>query len=81
MLCVLSVFFVLAHGPYSAVHGPMTALRSLRNRLQLAFAMWLAALGLGRAALLVREFPSWPSPVSDFPSCSIPLDLAAVLRC
>lgn len=47
MVCVLSIFFApLAHGPYSAVHGPMTALRSLRNKLTVG-ALHLAGRAWG----------------------------------
>ncbi len=38
LLCVMAMFLhPVAHGPYSAVHGPTTALRSLSK-------LWLLAL-------------------------------------
>ena len=83
IVCVLSVFFVpLGHGPYSTVHGPMTALRSLRNKLQLVLSMWLASLRMF-AASLVQQFAS---PGRYFPNCIldvlfVPPELDSVLRC
>ncbi len=38
LLCIMAMFLhPVAHGPYSAVHGPTTALRSL-------YKLWLLAL-------------------------------------
>jgi hypothetical protein len=82
MVCVLSVFFVpVAHGPYSAVHGPTTALRALRNRAQVALAMWLGALGFSGAK--VQAGTSLLSDVhfSEFLTCSVQPELSVVLRC
>jgi hypothetical protein len=82
MVCILSVFFVpLTHGPYSAVHGPMTALRSLRNRLQLALAMWLAALGFVAATLLARASSASVFWARQLLPGVLPPELSAVLRC
>jgi hypothetical protein len=44
--CILGLFlFPAAHGPYSAVHGPVTALGSLRAGTCLRWAIAAAALG------------------------------------
>jgi hypothetical protein len=80
---VLSVFFVPAgHGPYSAVYGPVTALRSVRNKLQLVLAMELASLRRIARGLL----PSFAGPPQVHPADLllvqiVPPELSAVLRC
>ncbi len=52
VICTVCLFlFPTAGGSYSAVHGPVTALRSLRLRLKLSLAMALAALRLLRLML------------------------------
>jgi hypothetical protein len=44
--CILGLFlFPVAHGPYSAVHGPVTALSALRAEICLRWAIAAAALG------------------------------------
>lgn len=80
---LLSVFFVPAgHGPYSAVHGPMTALRCVRNKLQLVLAMELASLRRIARGLL----PSFAGFLQVRPADLllvqvVPPELSAVLRC
>ncbi len=45
ILCTAGIFFFPAvRGPYSAVHGPVTALRSIKTRLQRWLVMALAPL-------------------------------------
>ena len=45
VLCVLTIFFFPAtHGPYSAVHGPATALQAARAAAYLLIGMAIAAL-------------------------------------
>jgi hypothetical protein len=45
ILCAAAVlFFPSVRGPYSAVHGPVTALRSVQTRLKMWLVMTLAAL-------------------------------------
>lgn len=47
ILCVIALFFFPAlQGPYSAVHGPVTALLSLKAKLFLCLALLLAAMHL-----------------------------------
>ena len=81
MVCVVSIFFTpLAEGPYSAVHGPVTALRSLRNKLWLVFSMYLASLPVLAAHL--RVLAGGPSSASRMlPAPAVPSELSAVLRC
>lgn len=52
VICTVCLFlFPTVGGSYSAVHGPVTALRSLRLRLKLWLAIALAALRLLRLML------------------------------
>ena len=45
MFCVLALFlFPAVQGPYSAVHGPVTALQSVRAAAKLRWAIIQAAL-------------------------------------
>jgi len=79
----LSVFFVPAgHGPYTAVHGPMTALRSFRNKLQLVLAIELASLRwtIGGFALVLAGSTQAVS-ARPFLVQSLPPEFSAVLRC
>ncbi|MGA8869297.1 MAG: hypothetical protein WB510_20145, partial [Candidatus Sulfotelmatobacter sp.] len=49
VICTVAIFlFPTARGPYSVVHGPVTALLGLRAKLKLWLAMDLAALRLLR---------------------------------
>jgi hypothetical protein len=80
MVCVLSIFFVpLAHGPYSAVHGPTTALRAFRQKLHLVLSMWLAALQVPLAGLTPAATVAQASRECLFDSKAP--ELNAVLRC
>jgi hypothetical protein len=55
VLCVLMVFlFPAVQGPYSAVHGPATALQAARAAVRLRVAIAQAALGS------VRNYPIAP---------------------
>lgn len=45
VICIGALFFFpVAHGSYSAVHGPVTALRSLKYRLQIWLVSVISAL-------------------------------------
>ncbi len=47
VMCTIAIFlFPAACGPYSAVHGPATALLSVRGKLKLLLTIALAALHL-----------------------------------
>ncbi len=44
VLCVISIFlFPVAQGPYTAIHGPVTALQSVRTAVRVRWAMVAAA--------------------------------------
>jgi hypothetical protein len=80
ILCILSIFlFPVATGPYSAVHGPVTALLAFRAALKIRFAMTLAAFG---ALLFLLEIGS--RSLRIYLPCSTqvtPLGDAFSLRC
>jgi hypothetical protein len=83
LLCTLGIFlFPGATGPYSAVHGPVTALLALRQALKAFWSMACAALRRApmlqmQQALLVILASSLlaPLPTIGCPQC------ATVLRC
>jgi hypothetical protein len=81
--CILGLFlFPVAHGPYSAVHGPVTALSALRAGICLRWAIGAAALGrLGYGLVsLLFLFLFVDSSDLNTPSCSPP-GYATTLRC
>ena len=82
ILCTVALFlFPAVQGPYSAVHGPVTALLSLKAKVFLCLALLLAAMHL-----LTRCVAVWhlalrgPLDGLFFPASS-DSQLAAVLRC
>jgi hypothetical protein len=81
-VCALGIFlFPATSGPYSAVHGPVTALLSSRAKLKLCSGLAIAGLSLrwhflldGCAALSgLREKVGLPNSVSP--------EQISVLRC
>jgi hypothetical protein len=84
-LCVLSIFFFPGmNGPYSSVHGPVTALLSLRAaaRLRLLIPAGLAAVRswIGSAVGLVA-ISLTSALLFEFFLCSPPKESLSVLRC
>jgi len=56
IVCTVAVFlFPAGSGAYSVVHGPVTALLSIRMRLKLWLAMAFASLRLLKSALPVSS--------------------------
>ena len=82
LLCILSIFlFAAPSGPYSAVHGPVTALRAFHGSLAMFWSIATAAslLVCMQVAHLATRWClgfSW-----DMSSCSSRLYLSAKLRC
>ena len=87
VFCVLGIFFFpVMNGPYSAVHGPVTALLSIRAAARLRMTIvragvtalrgWFGRVGMSLATWLwtalqiVRTGPT-----------SLPAEFAIVLRC
>lgn len=82
ILCTVALFlFPAVQGPYSAVHGPVTALLSLKARVFLCLALLLAAMHL-LARCVAGCHPSLRIPLDGlvFPA-SFDSDYPAVLRC
>lgn len=83
LVCTLSIFlFPAVQGPYSAVHGPVTTLLSMRlgARLRLgilaaAFSVLSTSLRLALVLVRGRDLPD-----SDLVSASL-VTLTNILRC
>jgi len=80
---ILGLFlFPVARGPYSAVHGPVTALSSLRAGTCLRWAIAAAALGRLGYALVSWLFLFLLVDLKDFPIPSFfPPVYETILRC
>ncbi len=71
MLCVMAMFLhPVAHGPYSAVHGPTTALRARYRSLTILVAMARAAFCL--TALIAFFWRSSAALVDGTSTSSLP---------
>jgi len=84
VLCVLTVFFFHAmEGPYSVVHGPVTALLSARAATGLRMSIMHAGLGVFRlwfgSALALMTWAAWP--LVEFEPEDIISDTSRILRC
>jgi hypothetical protein len=82
VICTVAIFlFPAASGPYSAVHGPATALLSMRTRLRLWLRMALEAMQLtGRTLLNSFEALLIALQNALLPQ-SVPPERMAILRC
>ena len=80
LVCVLGIFLCPASvGPYAAVHGPVTAFRSLRAFMRVRWSMVVAAFGLSGLApnfLLMRRLISIARPPCADVYCE-----SSILRC
>jgi hypothetical protein len=85
VICVLSIFFFPAmRGPYSVVHGPVTAL--LAARAAAGLRMSIAGVRVVRERLAGAHFARaqsvWtPIPFLEFPNNSLSAECISVLRC
>jgi hypothetical protein len=83
IVCIAALFlFPAMHGPYSAVHGPVTALLSIRAKVKLRLAMALTTLLLLNR--LMVAFCKFARPVSapQEPFLHLtPSEQLAALRC
>jgi len=85
VLCVLSIFFFPgAQGPYSVVHGPVTALLAARAaaglRMAIAGVQLVRNYLSGARVALARSV--WTAvPLAGFEVDSLPATCSAVLRC
>jgi hypothetical protein len=81
ILCIAAIFlFPVIQGPYSAVHGPVTALLSIKARLLMWLALALTALLVGcRLFARARGFCFKPREGLTFGAS--PFQHTPVLRC
>lgn len=85
LLCTLSIFlFPAVQGPYSAVHGPVTTLQSIRVVARLRLSILAAALTVLSRSLqfaLVSLHGECPFADSEFSAASLGIKLNTTLRC
>jgi len=82
ILCTVALFlFPAVQGPYSAVHGPVTALLSLKAKVFLCLALLFAAMHLLAHRMAVRHLALRIPLDSCFLPTSFDSEHAAVLRC
>ncbi len=79
VLCVLMIFFFpVMQGPYSVVHGPVTALQAARGAAHLRTG---AFNSLGNCLISPLAVLSWMSlPAAEFQLISLP-EHNSILRC
>ncbi len=81
IFCTVAIFvFPAASGSYSAVHGPVTALLSLRAKFKLWLGMAVAALQLARimpTSFAARDTARQMIPLAQ----SVPPEPSTILRC
>jgi len=66
VLCILTIFlFPVMQGPYSAVHGPVTALQSVRSGAKLRVVIMQAALKTFGKSLISLLGVLWLGALSD----------------
>lgn len=81
LLCVTVLFFCPAPvGPYPAVHGPVTALQSIRALWKLRWSMATAALSLNLLGCLFSALVRFVVDRSNFLSAESPGRIS-ILRC
>ena len=86
VLCVLAIFFFPGtEGPYPAVHGPVTALLSIRAsaRLRVLIRAGVSRLRswFARTPAVISSLPGMSDASREFPSSSPGTGTLAVLRC
>ena len=82
ILCTVALFlFPAVQGPYSAVHGPVTALLSLKAKVFLGLALLFAAMHLFGRCLAMCRLVLRIRPDRCFLPTSFDSEHAAVLRC
>ncbi len=86
VVCVLAIFFFPGmEGPYSAVHGPVTALLSIRAAARLRVLIRAGVRGLSswlvRIHVSMRSHSAIAIACAEFPSGCPDVGELAVLRC
>ncbi len=82
LVCVMAVFLhPIAHGPYSAVHGPTTALRAHYRSVVVRISIALAAFSLAALLLPGCWFALYFAAFAGFAALSAPSPAPLPLRC
>jgi hypothetical protein len=87
VFCVLMIFFFpSAQGPYCAVHGPVTALLSVRAAISLQFRIGRAGLSalkdrLHRVRVAFALFVAGTVVIPEFRLAPLPSGCTSILRC
>jgi hypothetical protein len=82
ILCTVALFlFPAVQGPYSAVHGPVTALLSFKARVFICLALLLAAMHLFARYVAVCQLVLRISLDGPFLPLAFDSKHPAVLRC
>lgn len=87
VFCVLLIFFFpSAQGPYCAVHGPVTALLSVRAAISLQFRIVRGGLSalkdrLHRAQVAFALFVAGTVVIPEFRLDPLAADCTSILRC
>jgi hypothetical protein len=86
VFCVLAIFFFPGmEGPYSAVHGPVTALLSIRAAARLRMLIRAGVRGLrswfASTRAVIKSVSSISNISAEFLSCRPNTGTLAVLRC
>jgi hypothetical protein len=82
ILCTVTLLlFPAVQGPYSAVHGPVTALLSLKAKVFLCLTLLLAAMHLFACCVAVCHLALRISLDGPFLLAAFDSEHAAVLRC
>lgn len=81
IVCVIGIFlFPAPAGPYSAVHGPVTALLAIRSAARVRWTMVLAAFAFDRFSLQPVLGGSWFGRYRSVPEYEFSC-LSCILRC
>jgi hypothetical protein len=82
ILCTASLFFFpVAHGSYSAIHGPVTALQSIKTKLQMWVTMAITACSPKVKHPFARNWRRRLQAYSAIESMFASPDQIFVLRC
>ena len=80
LVCVLGIFLCPATvGPYAAVHGPVTAFRSMRALMRVRWSMVVAAFGL--VGLSLHFLPTQRLIAMACAPCADAYHENSILRC
>jgi succinate dehydrogenase hydrophobic anchor subunit len=82
ILCIIALFlFPAVQGPYSAVHGPVTALLSIKAKLFLCLTLLLATMHLLVRCVTICARGFRPRVDESFLPAALDSEHSSVLRC